>query len=130
MKEGLRIELRKAPMKLSVIMPVYNERKTLLEILQRVQKVDIEKEIIIIDDFSTDGTREILKESAIAQAGKEIKVVFQDKNRGKGAAIRKGLEYAEGDYVIVQDGDLEYNPEDYHKLFQPILEHTKDYLRL
>jgi glycosyltransferase involved in cell wall biosynthesis len=109
-------------MKLSVVMPVYNEKNTLLEILERVEKVDIEKEIIIIDDFSTDGTREILKKAEVSGLGKDIKIIFQEKNQGKGAAIRKGLEHTGGDYVIIQDGDLEYNPEDYHKLFQSILQ--------
>ena len=107
-------------MRLSVIIPVYNEKNTLLEILKRVERVDMEKEIIIVDDFSTDGTREVLEDIKTSESGKDIKIIFQEKNGGKGIAIRKGLEYVTGDYVIIQDGDLEYDPEDYHKLLKPV----------
>ena len=107
-------------MRLSVIIPVYNEKNTLLEILKRVERVDMEKEIIIVDDFSTDGTREVLEGIKTLESGKDIKIIFQEKNGGKGIAISKGLEYVTGDYVIIQDGDLEYDPEDYHKLLKPI----------
>lgn len=97
---------------LSVIMPVYNERDTLNEILSRVQAVPVKKEIIIVDDGSTDGTRQILKNIK----GGNIKVILHERNQGKGAAIRTGLREATGDIVIIQDADLEYDPMDYLKL--------------
>lgn len=111
-------------MKLSIVVPVYNEEKTLPVILSRIQLVDIglEKEIIFIDDGSTDGSRELLKK--YADAGH--KVIFQHKNQGKGAAIRKGFESAEGDIILVQDADLEYSPKDYPILLQPILDGDAD----
>ncbi len=106
-------------MKLSIIMPVYNERETISAILQRVREVDLPKEIIVVDDGSTDGTREVLR----GEEGKDkTVVVYHDKNQGKGAAIRTALERATGEVVIFQDADLEYDPGDYGKLLQPILE--------
>lgn len=130
-------------MKLSVVMPAYNERRFIEEILKRVQNVDIEKEIIIVDDFSTDGTREFLKELVEAKEGSNpsilelpglkqglrtdnIKVFFQHKNYGKGAALRKGFEEATGNVVVIQDADLEYDPENYHQLQKPIEEEKAD----
>lgn len=107
-------------MKLSVVMPVYNEKNTIKEIIRRVRLVDIgdiDKEIIVVDDGSTDGTRDILK----IEADSSIKVLMQERNQGKGAAVRRGLEEATGDLVIIQDGDLEYDPEEYVKLIAPIL---------
>lgn len=104
-------------MLLSVIMPVYNERDTLNEILNRVQAVPLKKEIIIVDDGSMDGTREILKGIKTAN----IKVIFHEKNQGKGSAIKTGLREATGDVVIIQDADLEYEPMDYLKLI-PIIQ--------
>jgi len=109
-------------LKLSVIMPVYNERKTLREIVKRVQAVQIEKEIIIVDDGSTDGTRRMLKELD----DENIKILFHEKNRGKGAAIRTAQPHIEGDIVIIQDADLEYNPEEYYKLIEPIIDGRAD----
>jgi len=97
-------------------MPVYNEIKTIREILKRVSAVKIDKEIIIVDDFSTDGTRKFLKKIK----DKNIKIVFHKRNHGKGYAIRTGLRYAKGDLTIIQDADLEYDPEDYLKLIKPI----------
>lgn len=107
-------------MKLSIIVPVYNERNTIAKILELVKKVNIEnieKEIIVVDDGSDDGTREILKslQSEVAH------ILFHNQNLGKGAAIRTGLSKVTGDYVLIQDADLEYDPEDYIKLLRPVL---------
>jgi len=104
---------------LSVIIPVYNERETLKEILARVRVVDLEKEILVIDDGSTDGTRDVLKEE---EKTGDLKVLYHETNKGKGAAVRTGLEHARGEVIIIQDADLEYDPQDYHKLLKPILE--------
>jgi glycosyltransferase involved in cell wall biosynthesis len=101
---------------LSVIMPVYNEQATLPEILQRVLAVPVDKEIIVVDDGSTDGTWHILKELA----DKRIKVVRHESNRGKGSAIRTALPHVEGQLVIIQDGDLEYDPMDYPALIEAL----------
>ncbi|MBW2976426.1 glycosyltransferase family 2 protein [Candidatus Woesearchaeota archaeon] len=108
-------------MKLSVIIPVYNEEKTIRKVIAKVRRVklgDIKKEIIIVDDFSSDNTRKILSELK----GKNIKIFFHKKNQGKGAAIRTGLKYSTGDLILIQDADLEYNPEDYPQLLKPIIE--------
>ena len=105
-------------MKLSVVIPVYNERDTVRMIVDRVQAVQVDKEIIIVDDYSTDGTRDVLAQ--VEKDHSNVRVLLQDKNRGKGCALRTGFEKAQGDYVIVQDADLEYDPEDYHKLLQPL----------
>ena len=110
------------PMLLSVIMPVYNERDTIHEIIQRVMTEKTPKELIIVDDCSTDGTRERLKEIS----DDHIKVVYHEFNQGKGAAIRTGLEHASGEIVIIQDADLEYNPEEYARLIHPILNDKAD----
>lgn len=109
-------------MKLSIIIPVFNEKDTILEILRRVEAVDLsafncQKEIILVDDFSTDGTRQIL-----ASLQNKYKVFFHEKNYGKGRAIRTGLQHATGDIVVIQDADLEYDPNDYLKLLAPIVE--------
>ena len=112
-------------MKLSVLIPVYNEENTLREAIRRVQRVNVPKEIIVIDDGSKDGSRDILA-SLDADAKKktdpmnELKVIFKSVNEGKGAAIRSGLAEVTGTVVIVQDADLEYNPLDYPKLLEPI----------
>ncbi len=99
-------------MTLSVIMPVYNEKDTILEILRRVQEVEIDKDIIIVDNCSTDGTREILQ----ALEAENVTVVLQPRNMFKGTSVRTGIERASGDFTVVQDADLEYDPQDYHKL--------------
>ncbi len=104
--------------KLSVLIPIYNEKGTLRELIRRVQDVPIDKEIILIDDFSTDGSREII-EREIKNSASNIKVVLHDKNRGKGFAIRSGLKKAEGDIVIIQDADLEYDPKDFITMCKP-----------
>ncbi|MDD3089531.1 MAG: glycosyltransferase family 2 protein [Candidatus Omnitrophica bacterium] len=98
-------------MKLSVLIPVYNEQKTLLDLLELVGNVKLHKEIVLVDDFSNDGTRELLKEHFGDGKG-EVKVFYHDVNKGKGAAICTALSHAGGDYVIVQDADLEYSPHD------------------
>jgi len=108
---------------LSVAMPVYNEEATIREIVRRVQAVPLEKEIIVVDDCSTDGTREILKK---LEAEENIRVVYHQYNHGKGAALRTAFLYAAGDLVIVQDADLEYDPRDYLRLIEPILEGRAD----
>jgi len=97
-------------MLLSVIVPVYNEKDSIEKIINVIKSVPVEKEIIVIDDFSKDGTRDIL------QNIKNIKVLFHEKNQGKGSAIRTGIKQASGDIIIIQDADLEYNPNDYIKM--------------
>ena len=109
-------------MKLSVVMPVYNEAGTIDEIVKRVRNVDIPKEILIIDDASTDGTATRLA----ALDGGDVRVFRHPENRGKGAAVRTGLENATGDVILIQDADLEYDPEDYPRLLQPILDGRAD----
>jgi glycosyltransferase involved in cell wall biosynthesis len=104
---------------LSVVIPCYNERATVAELLRRVREVPIEKEIIVIDDQSTDGSRDVV--ASLAQQWPEIRHFLQPVNQGKGAAIRRGIAEALGDIVIIQDADLEYDPEEYPKLVQPIL---------
>jgi len=111
-------------MKLSVVIPVYNEESTIEEIVKRVDAIRIEKEIIIVDDFSTDATREKLKE--ITKNRSDIKVSYHHKNRGKGAALRTGFEHVTGDIVIIQDADLEYDPKEYKRLIGPITDGVAD----
>lgn len=108
-----------ASFKLSVIVPVFNEDETISTILERVRSVDIPKEILVIDDFSTDRTREILKEEA---RHPDTRVFFHKRNMGKGGAVRTGLKNVSGDIVVIQDADLEYDPRDYHALVRPIVE--------
>ena len=111
-------------MKVSVVIPVYNEIDTIEEILARVDKVAIEKEIIVIDDLSIDGTRERLKE--IVADKENVKVIYHNRNKGKGAALRTGFESVTGDIVIIQDADLEYDPNEYPKLLEPISDGRAD----
>jgi len=122
-------------MRLSVIVPVYNEVETIAEILRRVRAVDLtvsigfgpddgstvelERDIVVVDDGSTDGTREILRQ---VEGDPRVTVVYHDRNQGKGAAVRTGLRHAGGDVMLIQDADLEYDPRDYPSMLQPILE--------
>jgi glycosyltransferase involved in cell wall biosynthesis len=111
-------------MKVTVVIPVYNEVGTIREIVRRVQAIDLEKEIIIVDDASSDGTRDALHE--IEKTQDNIKVFYHDRNQGKGAALRSGFQMVSGDIVIIQDADLEYDPRDYGPLLEPILDGKAD----
>jgi glycosyltransferase involved in cell wall biosynthesis len=121
---------------ISLVIPVYNEKASLEELLRRVVAVDMPKELIVVDDFSTDGSREILLR--LAERGLDglpdahprnenrLEVVFQEQNQGKGAALRRGFEAATGDVVVVQDADLEYDPQEIPRLVKPILDGHAD----
>jgi dolichol-phosphate mannosyltransferase len=108
-------------LKLSVIIPVYDEKGTVREVIRRVKEVNIDKEIIVVDDGSIDGTREVLREE-YEKAPQALKVHYSPTNMGKGAAIRVGLSYVTGDLVIIQDADLELDPNEYYQLVKPIVE--------
>ena len=108
--------------KLSVVIPVFNEKQWVRELVRRVEAVPLPKEIVLVDDCSTDGTRDVLKEFE----AEGHKVVYQSKNQGKGAALRTGFEHATGSVIVVQDADLEYDPAEFPKLIQPILENRAD----
>ncbi len=112
--------------RLSVVIPIYNEKNTIREIVDRVCSVEVglEKELVLVDDFSTDGTRDILAE--LEKEHSDWKFIYQEENRGKGAALRAGFQRATGDCVIVQDADLEYDPTDYHRLLAPMLDGHAD----
>jgi glycosyltransferase involved in cell wall biosynthesis len=107
---------------LSVVIPAFNERRWIREVIRRVQDVSVPKEIIIVDDYSTDGTREILQQ--LNEPG--VRVIFHERNQGKGAALRTGFAQASGDLILVQDADLEYDPADYPRLLRPILDGRAD----
>jgi len=111
-------------MSLTIVIPVYNERATIGTILERVESVGLADEIIVVDDGSGDGTREAL--AGLAAARPKLRLVLHDSNRGKGAAVRTGIQAATGDLVLIQDADLEYDPRDYTMLLQPILEGRAD----
>lgn len=115
--------------KLTVLIPIFNEVNTLKIILQKVEESNfcgLEKEIILIDDFSTDGTREILDELKNQYGPENYKIFYHDKNMGKGAALRTGFEHMTGDIVVIQDADLEYDPVDYEPLIKLILDGRAD----
>jgi glycosyltransferase involved in cell wall biosynthesis len=112
-----------ASFKLSIAVPVYNERATIREIIRRIRAVPIAKEIILVDDGSTDGTRDILREM---KDDADLVVLFHEQNRGKGGALHTAFKHATGDVVIVQDADLEYNPQEYPRLIQPIIDGRAD----
>lgn len=113
-------------MKFSIVIPVYNERATVATLLERVAKADalgLEKELIIVEGGSTDGTREVVDD--FAKANKAV-VIHEERPRGKGAAVREGLKRVTGDFVLIQDGDLEYSTDDYPKLLMPLVDGTAD----
>ena len=110
-------------LKLSIVIPIYNERETLETLIAKVNAVDYDKEIILIDDFSTDGTREILNKYENKEG---FKVLYHNHNQGKGAALRTGFSSVNGDIIIIQDADLEYNPADYGTLIEPIMDGRAD----
>jgi len=110
-------------MKLSVIMPVYNEKDTIAEILERVLATELANEVVVVDDGSTDGTADVLRN---LQADSRVKIITAPQNRGKGAAVRTGIEAAKGDLFLVQDADLEYDPRDIPALLKPIEEGLAD----
>ena len=115
-------------MRLSIVIPVYNERATLEELVSRVIAVDVgmERQIILVDDGSTDGTRELYPALRQRWPAEDILVQLQERNRGKGAAVRAGFALATGDVVLIQDADLEYDPRDYPQLLAPILDGSAD----
>jgi glycosyltransferase involved in cell wall biosynthesis len=115
--------------RLSVIMPAYNESSTILDILQKVAGLEIpgiEIEIIVVNDCSTDDTKTLVEKFIPEQSDKSIKLLNQEKNQGKGAAIHKGIAEAKGDYLVIQDADLEYDPEEYRDLLKPVLNGQAD----
>lgn len=114
-------------LKLSVVIPVFNEKETIKKVIEKVKKSPVKKEIIIIDDGSNDGTKKLLQDvKRESTTNYDIKILHLDKNLGKGQAIKKGFSLVNGDYVIIQDADLEYDPNEYPKLLKPILNKETD----
>ena len=108
---------------LSVVIPVYNEKETILKIIPKVLKLDFVKEVLVVDDGSTDGTRELLKEAPLET---RVKLFFHEKNQGKGAALRTGFAHVSGEIVAIQDADLEYDPAEFSEMIRPILDGVAD----
>jgi glycosyltransferase involved in cell wall biosynthesis len=114
-------------MEISVVMPVYNERQTIEEILHKVLGSEIVTQLIVVDDYSSDGTRDFLtKFKELFRGPCHLTLLMQERNMGKGAALKRGFEHVTGDFVIVQDADLEYDPHDYPKLLKPLLDGRAD----
>lgn len=113
-------------MKLSIVIPVYNEAQTISQVIKKIREAGLggmEKEIIIVDDFSSDGTRQELSKH---KASDDIKILYHDRNLGKGAALRSGFKVLTGDFVIIQDADLEYDPQDYPRMLKPLVDGKAD----
>ena len=108
---------------LSIVIPVYNEKKTIRKILDKINSLSLNKEIVIVDNFSTDGTREILKD---IEKQKMAKVIYHPRNLGKGTSVQVGINAARGDFIVIQDADLEYEPADYPRLIKPLLDGGAD----
>lgn len=111
---------------LSIIVPVYNEAETIRQILAKINTVNIDKEIIVVDNYSTDGTQDILQDILRKKELDAAKVIYHSYNKGKGASVREGINEASGELVVIQDADLEYDPREYLNLMQPILEERAD----
>lgn len=124
MKTPRLVECERLPMKLSVVMPVYNERGTLRQIVERVVAMPLEIELVCVDDGSSDGSPTILAE--LAKQHPQVRVLLQPQNQGKGAALRRGIKEATGDFVLIQDADLEYDPVEYPNLLAPLLQGKAD----
>lgn len=114
-------------LRVSIVMPVYNEREYITEVIKRVTDTGVPFELVVIDDFSSDGTRDVLKKLEANWSGPcSLRLLFHEKNKGKGAALRTGFEHVTGDMVIIQDADFEYDPKDYPRLMQPIIDGKAD----